>query len=235
MNRPIRAIVFDLDGTLIDSRGDIAAAVNHVLVGSGRRAIPESTIASFVGDGASVLLERATGLLPSSPEFEGLLSNFRSYYTSHATVFTQVYPGVRATLSKLQDLPFRLALCTNKPRVTTDRVLFELGLVHYFEAVVCADDLPFRKPHPAPLLYIAEQLGVQPTEIVMIGDGPQDVNCGKAAGALTIGVTYGIKGAEEVTAAGPDMLVNAIDGIWSFLGTSAGTNDEKHAPVCIAQ
>jgi 2-phosphoglycolate phosphatase len=229
LTQSIRALVFDLDGTLIDSRGDIAAAVNHTLSTSGRDTLSERTIASFVGDGASKLLQRATGLVPEAPEFERLLTLFRAYYTAHATIFTQLYPNVRETLSTLTQLPFKLALCTNKPRMTTDRVLFELDLSRYFEVVVCADDLPFQKPHPAPLLHIAERLGVLPSEIVMIGDGPQDVNCGKAAGARTVGVTYGIKGAADVAAAGPDELIDGIDGIWRFLGKHAGANDEKLA------
>lgn len=231
MNRPIRAVVFDLDGTLIDSRGDIAAAVNHTLLASGRAALSEATIASFVGDGAVTLLCRATGLSATTPEFGELLGRFREYYTHHATVFTRTYPGVHETLEQLSHSAFRVALCTNKPRVATDRVLFELDITRYFEVVVCADDLPFQKPHPGPLLHIAERLAVHPTECVMIGDGPQDVNCGKAASARTVGVTYGIKGPSEVTAAGPDMLIDSIDEIWRFLESAAGAGDEKPAPV----
>lgn len=219
----LRAVVFDLDGTLIDSRHDIAEAVNHTLVSSGRTALPLETVASFVGDGAITLIQRATGLETDDPELTRLHDRFRAYYTAHATEYTEVYPGVRETLVRLSRTSLHVALCTNKPRQTTERVLDELELERFFDVVVCADDLPFKKPHPGPLLHIAERLAVHPSECVMVGDGPQDVLCGKAAGALTLGVTYGIKPATEVAAAGPDALIHSIDEVWSFLTTSTKT------------
>jgi phosphoglycolate phosphatase-like HAD superfamily hydrolase len=103
-----------------------------------------------------------------------------------------------------------VALNTNKPRITTDRVLAELDFTNFFHATVCADDLSHKKPHPEPLFHLARQLAVHPTELVMIGDGPQDVYCGKAAGARTVGVTYGIKSAAEVGASHPDFLIDTI-------------------------
>lgn len=219
----LRAVVFDLDGTLIDSRHDIAAAVNHTLVSSGRAPLPLDVVASFVGDGAIAMIQRATQLEQTDPEFALLHDRFRAYYTAHATDYTEVYPGVRETLVRLSRTNLRVALCTNKPRQTTERVLDELELERFFEVVVCADDLAFKKPHPAPLLYIAERLAVQPHECVMVGDGPQDVLCGRAAGALTLGVTYGIKPAHEVSAAGPDALLHSLDDLWSFLTASTAT------------
>ncbi len=229
MNTPIRTVVFDLDGTLIDSRRDIAAAVNYTLTNSGRTALSESVIASFVGDGAAALVQRATGLEPGAPELGRLLDDFRTFYTAHATVFTQVYPGVRETLIELDGSAYSVALCTNKPRATTERVLLELDLGRHFEVVVCADDLPVKKPDPGPLLHIAKRLGVMPHEMVMVGDGPQDVNCGKAAGARTVGVTYGIKNREEVAAAEPDALIDGLPEILEYLERHGGANDGNAA------
>lgn len=218
MSITVRGLVFDLDGTLIDSRGDITRAVNHVLECSGRAALPLTTVTSFVGDGAAVLMQRATQLEPSDTELERLCESFRDYYAAHATEHTLVYPGVRETLNKLRTSPYRVALCTNKPRVITNRVLEELHLLQYFEATVCADDLPFKKPHPAPLLEVARKLDLNASELVMIGDGPQDILCGKAAGAHTIGVTYGIKPKDEVIACNPDHVIDSFEDVMKLLG-----------------
>lgn len=218
MSLTLRGLVFDLDGTLIDSRGDITRAVNHVLKSSGRAPLPLTTVASFVGDGAVVLIQRATRLDSNDPELARLCESFCDYYANHATEHTLVYPGVRETLEKLRSSPYRVALCTNKPRIITDRVLEELELLQYFEATVCADDLPFKKPHPAPLLEIARQLNLNANELVMIGDGSQDVLCGKAAGARTVGVTYGLKPKEEVLSCKPDHVVHTFADVLTLLG-----------------
>lgn len=217
MSITVRGLVFDLDGTLIDSRGDITRAVNHVLEGSGRAPLPLTTVASYVGDGAVMLMQRATQLAAGSPELERLCELFRDYYAAHATEHTLVYPGVRETLERLRHSPYRVALCTNKPRVITDRVLEQLQLNQYFEATVCADDLPFKKPHPAPLLAIAGRLNLDASELVMIGDGSQDVLCGKAAGARTVGVTYGIKPQDEVLSCSPDHVIDTFEDVLTVL------------------
>lgn len=210
MNPRVRALVFDLDGTLIDSRRDITHAVNHVLVSSGRSPLPEAQIASYVGDGAFTLMQRATGLARLDPELAVLHAQFRAYYTAHPATHTLVYPSVRETLSSLSTSHYRVALCTNKPRATTDRVLDALELTRFFAVTVCADDLAHQKPHPEPLLHIAKTLQLQPHELAMIGDGPQDIECGKAAGAITVGVTYGIRPVTEVLASHPDHLVDSL-------------------------
>lgn len=211
LTQTIRALVFDLDGTLIDSRRDIAQAVNYALSTDGREPLPEEVIATFVGDGAATLIARAANLPPESAELRALLNTFRAYYTAHATVHTKLYPTVLETLERLLESPYGVALCTNKPRQTTDRVLANLGLERYFDLTVCADDLPHKKPHPGPLLHIAHQLSTTPDHLVMIGDGPQDVECGRSAGARTVGVTYGIKPLAEVMGANPEVLIDSLD------------------------
>ncbi len=203
----LQVLVFDLDGTLIDSHEDIAQAVNHALRGSGRQPLDAHVITSFVGDGYKKLLERATGLAPDAPELAELGATFLDYYATHATVFTTLYPGVRETLDLLVQ-HYTLALCTNKPRVTTDAVLHELGLTRYFAVVVAGDDLTARKPDPAPLLHIAKVLKVQPAHMAMVGDGPQDIECGRAAGAWCVGVVFGMKAPDAMLAARPDYVVS---------------------------
>jgi phosphoglycolate phosphatase len=201
-------LVFDLDGTLIDSRQDIAESANHALAAHGFPTLSASEIASYVGDGARLLLARAARLAPEAPALDALLETFLAYYAEHPTDHTLLLPGVQEALTQLSHLP--LALCTNKPRAITDAVLANLRLPAQFRVVVGGGDLPKSKPDPLPLLHIAEQLGLSPTELVMIGDGAQDIECAKAAGAHSIGVEGGIQGQEQMLRAGPDVVLKTL-------------------------
>jgi len=205
----VRGVVFDLDGTLVDSRADIARATNHALVVHGRPALQEGEIASYVGDGARALLSRAARIPKSDPELDRLLQSFLDYYAEHATDFTRPMPGARELLEALSDLP--LAVCTNKPKRTTEAVLAGLGLDRFFRVVVGDGDFPAQKPDPALLFHIAERLGLSASELVMVGDGPQDVECGRRAGARTVGVLGGIAGDERLLAARPDHVIGRLD------------------------
>lgn len=219
----VSAIVFDLDGTLIDSRHDIARAANHALARYGLPTLPVDVIASYVGDGAPKLMERASGLERDSERFVGVLSEFREHYTAHAVIDTRPYPGVRETLDVLCAAPGRrlsLAVCTNKPRLATVAVLDQLDLSRYFTVVVAGDDLPTQKPEPEMLLSVCQRLRVPTTRCAMVGDGPQDIECGRRAGAVTIGVSYGIKSASEMRSAAPDFEVDHFAKLLPLLGWS---------------
>ena len=203
---PIGAVVFDLDGTLIDSCTDIALAANHCLGLAGLPSCSEARICECIGDGSRLLLQRASGLAPDAPELDGMLQEFFTYYTEHAVDHTRLMPGAREVLEQLRHLP--RALCTNKPRVTTAAVLEGLGIASEFDAVVAQGDVPHTKPHPAPLLRIAELLGLPSEQLVMVGDGPQDIECARAAGARSIGISEAlIVPLERLIAAEPDQLV----------------------------
>ncbi|MEI9950974.1 MAG: HAD-IA family hydrolase [Pseudomonadota bacterium] len=201
-------IVFDLDGTLIDSRSDIANAANHALGAQGFSTLSVSEIANYVGDGARLLLARAARLEPSAPALDTLLESFLAYYAEHPTDHTRLLPGAYEALAQLSHLP--LALCTNKPRSITDRVLANLRLPGAFQVVVGGGDLPKNKPDPLPLQYIATQLGLSPSELVMVGDGAQDIACAKAAGAHSVGVEGGMQGRELLLASEPDILLESL-------------------------
>lgn len=203
---PIGAVVFDLDGTLIDSCADIAQAANHCLVEAGLPPRSEAEIRGFIGDGSRVLLQRAAQLEPDDARLEPMLQSFSAFYTAHAIDHTRLLPGAREVLARLTALP--RALCTNKPRVTTLAVLAGLNIATDFDVVVAAGDAPYDKPHPAPLLRVAELLGISVRRLVLVGDGPQDVACARAAGARSIGITEGIiVPRERLLAAGPDLFV----------------------------
>lgn len=202
-------VVFDLDGTLVDSRADIVCATNFALRARGREALPEQLVTSFIGDGALTLMARATGLGEADPALAPFLESFLDYYTAHAVVHTRPIPGAFAVLDALgRGLP--LALCTNKPRRTTLRVLDAFGIRGAFAAVSAGGDLPEKKPHPAPLLALGARLGFSPRSLVMVGDGPQDIECGRRAGARTVGVAGSIAPLESVAAAKPDAMLDGI-------------------------
>jgi phosphoglycolate phosphatase len=211
LSHPPRGIVFDLDGTLIDSSRDIVAAANNALSTQGFVTLPAPEIESYVGDGAPLLLARSARIDEDDERIAPLLGAFLQYYTAHPLDHTTVMPGALAALQALAG--YALAVCTNKPRVTTLRVLDGLGLAPAFRVVVAGDDLPERKPHPAPILHIAQQFGVAGSELVVVGDGAQDVLAGRAAGARTVGVKGGIQPLERLLAAQPDSLIDALDGL----------------------
>jgi phosphoglycolate phosphatase len=206
---PIRlAVVFDLDGTLIDSRLDIASSANHALAAHGYTTLSVDEISSYVGDGARWLLARAARLEPSAAALEALLATFIAHYVEHPTDHTQLLPGAREALAELSHLP--LALCTNKPRAIADRVLDNLRLHGLFRTVVGGGDLPKNKPDPLPLRHIAGVLGLSPAELVMVGDGAQDIACAKAAGAHSVGVEGGMQGRERLLGSEPDVLLQSL-------------------------
>jgi phosphoglycolate phosphatase len=205
----VSAVVFDLDGTLVDSLGDIAAALNHALAAYSLPELGEDEIRGYVGDGASALCARAARLAPTAAELAPLLAEFLARYTAHATVKTELVPGARELLRALgRTLP--LALLTNKPRRTTDAVLAGLDLARHFQVVIAGDDLPEKKPDPAPLRAIAARLGLGPESLVMVGDGPQDIECGRAAGARTVGVLGGFVPEARLLASEPDRVIASL-------------------------
>lgn len=209
MNRKkIGGIVFDLDGTLIDSRADIAIAVNHVLGKLGYTTLPLDVIAGYVGDGARRLIVRAAGLSPNSPEAEPLLEEFLDYYTAHAADKTTWMPGALEALDALRGYP--LTVCTNKPRATTLAVLQAFEALDRFATLVCGGDIARLKPDPMPLNVIAERLGCTANSLIIVGDGPQDIECGHAVGAFSIGVRGGIAPPERLLAANPDLVLTSL-------------------------
>jgi phosphoglycolate phosphatase len=203
-------VVFDLDGTLIDSRLDIANSANHALSAHGYATLSVSEISTYVGDGARLLLARSARLEPSAPALDALLATFVAHYVEHPTDHTLLLPGAHEALTQLSELNLPLALCTNKPRAIADRVLANLRLPVAFQVVVGSGDLPKNKPDPLPLRYIATELGLSPTELVMVGDGAQDIACAKAAGAHSVGVVGGMQAHDLLLASEPDVLLESL-------------------------
>jgi phosphoglycolate phosphatase len=208
---PPTAIVFDLDGTLIDSRGDIVAAVNHALLQTGRAPLPGAVVVRYVGDGARTLCARAAQLPETSDEVSRLLELFVDYYAEHPVDFTRWAPGAQEMLEALAEMSdLTLGVCTNKPRRTTDAVLGALGIRTRFRAVVAGGDLPEKKPAPGPLLHLAKLMRTAPESMVMVGDGPQDIECARRAGARAVAVDSCFTTRERLFEAHPDVLLRSL-------------------------
>lgn len=205
---PVAGVVFDLDGTLVDSRRDIVVAANHALAKAGYACLPHAELEGYIGDGAPLLMAQAARIDVADERTHALVLDFLDYYAEHPLDFTTLMAGALDALDALDAFP--LGVCTNKARRTSVAVLRGLGLERRFRSVVAGDDLPQRKPDPAMVQEAARQLGISPRATVMVGDGPQDVLAGRAAGAYTIGVRGGILALERLVASKPDRIIETL-------------------------
>lgn len=207
-----RALLFDLDGTLVDSRGDIAAACNAALVAHGRSALTLEAVSPMIGDGARLLITRALAASAARegtpPGLDHVVASFHAYYVAHPCVLTTLLPGAREVLGEATRDRLPCALITNKPREVTLALLEALGLSTTFAAVWAGGDGPL-KPAPDGLRWALARLGVAGDAAWMIGDGPQDVGAGKAAGCVTVGIP-GIAEPERLIASGPDLTCASL-------------------------
>tara|TARA_R110000782_G_scaffold258088_1_gene347660 strand:- start:805 stop:1506 length:702 start_codon:yes stop_codon:yes gene_type:complete len=215
-----KAVVFDLDGTLVDSVPDIQAALNWLLARLGRREVARDEVVAMVGDGVPRLVERgllATGGLPDGG-LDGPTAAFTAHYEANATALTRPFPGAVAALTALRDAGCTLAVCTNKPAGATAEILGALDLAPFFAAVAGGDTVPgARKPDPRHLMHVLDQLGVAPGDAVMVGDSHNDVNVAKAAGVVTVAVTFGYAHG-PVGELGADVLIDHFDDLVAALG-----------------
>jgi phosphoglycolate phosphatase len=182
-----RLVLFDLDGTLVDSAPDLATALNALLAELGKPGLAESTVRAMVGDGAGVLVQRgleAAGL--GDADQPAALKRFLALYRDCLIDRTRAYPDVEAVLEALKGAGHTLGVCTNKPFDPTQRILAALKLDRFFDAVIGGDSLPQRKPDPEPLLETIRRLGGSPEHAVMIGDSANDVACARAAAVTAI-------------------------------------------------
>ena len=200
-------LIFDLDGTLVDTRVDLANSVNYVLQSLGRRPQALETIIRNVGDGVRKLLERS---LKDGQEamMATAITKFNVHYKEHLLDHSQLYPGVKDVL--LHFAGKKLAVVSNKPKQFTHTILEGLGLGRRFSHIIGGDSLPTLKPSPEPLRHVMKKVGSNPQDTAMIGDSPSDILAGRAAGTITCAVTYGYRERELLIKAGPDMLIDAL-------------------------
>src|SRR3954469_8902836 len=171
----IRLVIFDLDGTLIDSRRDLADAVNALLVELGAAPLDLDTVTSMVGEGAAVLVARALAAAGFRADEPGALDRFLAHYAARLTIHTRPYAGIPEALADLHGEGRVLAVLTNKPQNATGEILDRLGLTRWFTAVIGGDTAAGRKPDPAGLLSIAHGAGAAPAETLLVGDSVVDL------------------------------------------------------------
>ena len=200
------AILFDLDGTLIDSLADIAASTNYVRGKMGMPNLPAKTIQNYIGDGIHALLERALGAL-ELPAIEEALAIWRSYYEIHCLDRTCLYPGIMEILQKMFSSGIPLGVVSNKPVIPSEKILRGLGVRNMFLVVVGGDSTSKRKPDPEPLQFAVAQMKISSNKVLVIGDSPNDIFGARNAGYQSCAVLWGIGDEKSVRQARPDYLV----------------------------
>lgn len=216
---PFSAVLFDLDGTLVDSASDIAAAVNRMLAEEGLEQVDEALVRSWIGEGTPVLLETALGHVGSRRSAQALLPRFMVHYGDCLLHSPRLYPGVAETLAELGARGVPMAVCTNKPERFVGPLLEHIGIAGRFAGVVGAGTLPERKPHPRPLLHLAEQMELEPGRCLMVGDSQTDFLAAQAAGMPAVLVSYGYARGFDLHAAG---ALAVIDRFPDLLGVRTG-------------
>lgn len=190
----VKAVLIDLDGTLIDSAPEIARAANAMLAALRLNTLPLETVQSYIGEGALVLIKRCLTTATSQAPDASLLETARTYFfTAYTTLATQSKPfnNAEAGLKSLQALNLPIACVTNKPAQFTKPMLNAAGLDHYFQMVVSGDTLSKKKPAPDQILHICKQFKLEPCEVVLIGDSNTDILAAKNAGCYVFTVPYG--------------------------------------------
>jgi phosphoglycolate phosphatase len=203
-------LIFDLDGTLIDSRLDLAHAVNATRAHMGMTQLDFERVYSYVGNGAPVLIRRALGERATELEVEEALEFFLEYYREHALDCTTLYPGVKESLERLGAAGKRMAVLTNKPVRMSNAIVEGLGVAGHFFQVYGGNSFDFKKPHPIGVETLMRQAGVDRLRTVMVGDSAVDVNTAINAGVRSCGVTYGFQ-PETLKEPKPDLLVDRME------------------------
>ncbi len=212
IHRPCRLFMFDLDGTLIDSRADITLSLNLMLGRMNMPPLSESRVSDFVGSGMQKLIERGlkevTGQDPEAGLMEQAMPLFLEAYGNHLLDKTRLCYGVVEALDRLPWASF--AVVTNKPERFSRRILEALGVANRFRVILGGDSIQKRKPDPEALFTAMEICNVSPAEAAMVGDSKLDIEAGKAAGVMTCGVLGGFRPREELEAAGCDVLLQNL-------------------------
>jgi 2-phosphoglycolate phosphatase len=222
---PVQAVLFDLDGTLADSAGDLAEALNRVRAGRGLPPVPAETLRGHASSGARGLLGAGMGITPDAPNYMELRDTFLAHYAACLADTTVLFAGVAELLAAIEQRGLPWGIVTNKFSRFTGPVVNALALAGRAATVVSGDTTPNAKPHPAPLLHAARALRVAPGRCVYVGDDLRDVEAGNAAGMPTIVAEYGYLGAGADCAAWPAtgwiaQPLSLLD--WLPAGVSAG-------------
>jgi len=203
-------LIFDLDGTLIDSRLDLANAVNATRRHMGMEALPNQRVYSYVGNGAPVLIRRALGQQATGAEIQEALEFFLEFYGQHVLDNTVLYPGVREAIDRLREAGKRMAVLTNKPVRMSRAIVDGLGVATHFFQVYGGNSFEFKKPNPIGVHALLTEAAVRRDAALMVGDSSVDVQTARNAGIRCCGVTYGFQ-PETLLDPAPDLLVDGME------------------------
>lgn len=203
-------LIFDLDGTLVDSRHDLAHAANATRANAGRGPLPHEQIFSFVGNGAPIFIRRAMGPEATDEEVENALEFFLDYYGRHALDYTTLYPGVGEALDLLHSARARLAVLTNKPVRISRRIMEGLGVSKLFFQIYGGNSFAHKKPHRIGIDTLRHESGMTPDQTWMVGDSYVDVQTARNAGVASCGVSWGFQ-PETFREFPPDILVDRLE------------------------
>jgi len=245
----IRGVAFDLDGTLVDSAPGLTAAVDMALYALELPQAGESRVITWIGNGADVLMERALtwsrqeranqrmaqgkpGVdhadLPQEEQVRMLRKLFDRYYQETVEEGSFLFPTVADTLAALHSKGLPLALVTNKPTPFVAPLLEALDIARYFTVVIGGDDVKNKKPHPEPLLLVAERLGLDPAELLFVGDSRNDIQAAQAAGCCSVGLTYGYNYGEAIALSNPDYIFERFNDLLPAIGLPHSENQESN-------
>jgi N-acetyl-D-muramate 6-phosphate phosphatase len=208
----VKAVLFDLDGTLIDSAPDLGAAADKMRTDRGLPSLPDTAYRPMAGAGARGMLHVAFGLAPESPEFAALREEFFVNYEHCMTQRTYVFDGVQDMLRQLQAQGVLWGVVTNKSKRFTEPLTAQMPLFAHASVVISGDTTPHAKPHPEPLLEAARRLALEPGQCVYVGDDARDIQAARAAGMYSVAACYGYLGAQADTALwGADVEIKSPD------------------------
>ena len=213
----VKLLMFDLDGTLVDSVGGLAMALDRTLVSFDRQPVGSEAASQWVGNGVEMLVRRALAVgndaeaQALTDEFvQPILQQFSEFYVVHNLDNSALFPGVIEALTRLAAGGYEMAVVTNKGERFTPAMLASFELDGFFSQVICGDTLPEKKPDPAQLIYCMEQAGVTADQSLMVGDSINDILAAKAAAVRSVAVPYGYNHGEDIRNSAPDILVNNL-------------------------
>jgi phosphoglycolate phosphatase len=216
--KQIQFLIFDLDGTLVDSETDLTLSVNAVRLQMGLETLPSKTISSFVGRGVVTLMERALGNSASPEDVQKAVGLFLAYYRLHMLDHTVPFAGVREALEELKGR--KMAVLTNKPVRFSRDMIAGLGMAHYFPYIYGGDSFERKKPDPMGVVKLMEDTGCSVAQTMIVGDSDTDILTARNAGVLSCGVTYGI-GSHTLKAVRPDLTVDNLRDLLLLLNGQA--------------
>nr|WP_318383355.1 phosphoglycolate phosphatase [uncultured Enterobacter sp.] len=244
----IQGVAFDLDGTLVDSAPGLTHAVDMALYALELPQAGEARVITWIGNGADVLMQRALAWsrqeratlrasvgkptvdhadIPEDEQARMLRKLFDRYYADVVSEGSFLFPDVEQTLAALQAKGLPMALVTNKPTPFVAPLLEALNIARYFTLVIGGDDVKNKKPHPEPLLRVAQKLGLKPHTLLFVGDSRNDIQAARAAGFRSAGLTYGYNYGEPITLSEPDLVFDSFKDLLPALGLPHSENQER--------